>query len=184
MSNILITSHVKILNTLNIVSNDRIFWCFFGVIFTARKRSLQRLCFLHLSVSHSVHMGGLCLRDLCSGVSVWGSLSGSLCLGGVSVWGSLSRGVSVWVVAVLRGCCLGGLCLGDLCPRGLCPGWSLSRGLCPGESLSRGYLSGGSLGSLSEVCLCLGVSVPRGFCLGFSVWGFLSREVSVQGVSV
>ena len=72
-------------------------------------------------------------EDLCpEGVSVWGSLSGSLCVGeslsrgliqgglypggvsvkgvsvqGVSLWGSLSRGVSVWDSLSRRSLCPG-----------------------------------------------------------------------------
>ena len=33
-------------------------------IFTARKRSCGKVMFLHLSVSHSVHRGGLCMMSL------------------------------------------------------------------------------------------------------------------------
>ena len=61
----------------------------------------------------------------------------------------------------------------------LCPGVSFQGGLCPGRSLSGG------------LCFlrCLSVHGGLGLCLGVSVWGSLSREslsreVSVQGVSV
>ena len=103
-----------------------IFRCFVRsiLIFTARKRSLRRLCF-HRCLS--VHGGGLYGGSLSSVVSVQGR---GLCLRE----GSLSKGgVSV---------------RGGLCPGG--PGGSLSRGevsvqgrgLCPGEgSLSRGGVS-------------------------------------------
>ena len=58
--------------------------------------------------------------------------------------------------------------VGSLCHRGslsresLSGGVSVWRSLCPGESLSRG------------------VSVQEGLCLGVSVWGSLSRGISVQ----
>ena len=90
------------------------------------------------------------------GVSVRGSLSGSLCpLGslsrgvsvqGVSVWGvsvqgvSVQSGVSVWGVSV-RGSLLGGSLSGrSLLGEGLCPGRSLS-GRHPHMVISRQYTS-------------------------------------------
>ena len=118
-----------------------------GIVFTARKRSLRRLCF-HMRLSG--HRGAL---GLCPG----GLSLGGLCPGeGVSVQGrgSLSRG--------------GGLCPGE---GGLCPG---EGGLCPGKgSLSGGMgsLSGGSLsgGSLSRGSLFRGVSVQGSLCQGSSL---------------
>ena len=89
----------------------------YRVIFTARKRSLRRLCF-HRCLF--VHGGG---SWYVSGVSI----QGGLCPGGISVkGGSLSGG---------RGLCLGG---------GVSVQGNLSRGICPGESLPRGGLSGRS----------------------------------------
>ena len=112
-------------------------------------------------------------RDLCLGVSVWGSLSREsfsrgLCPGeGISVQGSMSWGGShcpwgLWQflsrrvfirVSLSRGLYLGGLS-GGLCPGGLCMG-SMSR---VGGSLSRVYVKGRgslSMGSLFEA-LCPG----------------------------
>ena len=114
-----------------------IFRCFVRsiLIFTARKRSLRRLCF-HRCLS--VHGGG----GLYGGVSIQGGLcprEGSLSKGGVSVQG---RGLCPGEGSLSRG--------GVSVQGGLCPGeGSLSRGgvsvqgrgLCPGEgSLSRGGL--------------------------------------------
>ena len=130
-----------------------------GIVFTARKRSLRRLCFHRRLSGHRGALGlcpgGLSLGGLCPG-------GGGLCPGeGVSVQGrgSLSRG---W-----------GLCPGEggLCPGegGLFPG---EGGLCPGK----GSLSGG-MGSLSGD-LCLGGLCPGGLCSGESLF----RGVSVKGV--
>ena len=69
---------------------------------------------------------------------------------GISVRGSLSRGVSVWRGVSVQG----GLCLGGL-SRGISGG---EEGLCPG-GLSPG---------------------EGGLCPGVSVWGSLSRGVSVR----
>ena len=110
-----------------------------GCLFTARKRSLRRLCF-HRCLS--VHGGG-------------GSLSreGGLCPGG--------RGVSVQEGGGSLSREEGGLCPrgGRLCLGGLCPWGSLSTGcLFRGESLSgRVSVQGGSL--------FRGVSVGGGSCL-------------------
>ena len=66
-------------------------------IFTARKRSLGKVMFLHLSVVHSVHMGVLCMMSIpvwlpfpifLLGISVPGPM---VLPGGLSPGGSLSR---------------------------------------------------------------------------------------------
>ena len=128
------------------------------LVFTARKRNLEQGNVLHLCVipftggSLSQHASQLTWQ----GVSVRGSLSGSLCpLGslsrgvsvqGVSVWGvsvqgvSVQSGVSVWGVSV-RGSLLGGsLSRRSLLGEGLCPGRSLS-GRHPHMVISRQYTS-------------------------------------------
>ena len=76
-------------------------------VITARKRSLQRLCFYRcLSVQGGLCLWSLCLGGLCPGGLYWG----------VSVQGSLSgESVSRWV-SVQGGVCLGCLCQGDPSP--------------------------------------------------------------------
>ena len=146
-----------------------------------------------------VSTGGLCLGGLFLGGSLSrGSLSrGGLCPGGL-YRGSLSRG-SLQGVSVQ-----GGLSRGSLSREGLCPGVLSREGLYPGRSLSRGSLSREGLCpgrvsvqgvSVQEFCpgrvsvqggLCPGRSLSRGVSVqrGISVWGSLTRGISVRGVSV
>ena len=88
-------------------------------IFTARKRSCGKVMFLHPSVSHSVHRGGLCMMSLLSGwlvpCSFQGvSVSGPMFLLGVCLWSHVPCGVSVWgSLSGGGGFCPGSLCQGD-----------------------------------------------------------------------
>ena len=126
---------------------------FYFFYFYRPQTKFEKVMFLHLSVSHSVHGG--CL-GLCPG---GGSLSRGISVQGVSVQGvsvrrSLSRGVSVQGGLCLRGLCPGEVSVqGDLCPGCLSPGeGSVCGDLCPG-----GLCPGG---------LCLGGSLSGGLCLG------------------
>ena len=118
-----------------------LYW--FSRLFTARKRSLRRLCFhrclsVHRGVSVSVQGGlhhgveislqGVSIQGrLWPGVSLSrGSLSGGFLSGRSLSGGSLSREGLCPGGSLSRGFCPGGLCLGGLCPGGICPGRSLS----------------------------------------------------------
>ena len=106
-----------------------------------------KVMFLHVSVSHSVHMGVSVWCHFLSGCLVTCPFWGSLSLVPCSFWGSLSL-----VPCPLWGSLFGGLCLGR----------SLSGGLCPRVSVKGVSVQGVSVekGSLPRKGLCQGDPPP------------------------